>query len=112
MLFKSLKIKILVPSAYIYTNIGLVCIFIQVGDKGCVVGIEHIKDLNDQAIKNVQVDSPELLKSKQLTLLGRFIRTHISLHCDLSMCCTTSLSGQTQVVKSLGTKVDLAFKQK
>lgn len=68
-------------TAYIYTNIGLVCIFVQVGDKGYAVGIEHIKELNDQAIKNVEVDSPELLKSKKLTLLGR---THF--YCIIDAC--------------------------
>lgn len=73
------------------------------GDKGCVVGIEHIKDLNDQAIKNVQVDSPELLKSKQLTLLGRFIRTHI--HCIVTYRCAALpvyVVKRTQVVQFLG----------
>lgn len=38
-------------TAYICTNIGHDCIVIQVGDKGYAVGIEHIKELNDQAIK-------------------------------------------------------------
>ena len=69
-------------TAYICTNIGLDCIVIQVGDKGYAVGIEHIKELNDQAIKNVEVDSPELLKSKQLTLLGR---THFCCVTDIYM---------------------------
>lgn len=69
-------------TAYICTNIGLDCIVIQVGDKGYAVGIEHIKELNDQAIKNVEVDSPQLLKSKQLTLLGR---THFCCIIDIYM---------------------------
>ena len=44
---------------------------LQVGDTGCAVGIEHIKELNDQAIENVKKDSPELLQSERLMLVGR-----------------------------------------
>ena len=39
------------------------------GESGCTVGIEHIKELNDQAIKNVNKDSPELLKSERVMLI-------------------------------------------
>ena len=35
------------------------------------MGIEHIKELNDQAIENVKKDSPELLESERLMLVGR-----------------------------------------
>lgn len=43
----------------------------QVGETGCVVGIEHIKELNDQAIVNVDKDNPKLLKSDRVKLVGK-----------------------------------------
>ena len=33
----------------------------QVGPTGCVVGIEHIKELVDQSVKNAQKDSLDLI---------------------------------------------------
>ena len=45
------------------------CMAHMVGEKGCAVGIEHIPELNDQALKNVNKDNPELLKSGRVTLV-------------------------------------------
>ena len=42
----------------------------QVGPTGCVVGIEHIKELVDQSIKNVQKDNPDLLKEERIKLIS------------------------------------------
>ena len=42
----------------------------QVGPTGCVVGIEHIKELVDQSVKNVQKDSPDLLKEERIELIS------------------------------------------
>ena len=44
------------------------CMAHMIGESGCSVGIEHIKELNDQAIKNVEKDNPELLKSESTTV--------------------------------------------
>ena len=42
----------------------------QVGPTGCVVGIEHIKELVDQSVKNVQKDSPDLLREERIKLIS------------------------------------------
>eukprot|EP00731_Ephydatia_muelleri_P021986 Em0014g577a len=46
-----------------------VCFARMVGATGVVVGIEHIKELNDQAIENVKKHHRELLESKRLKLV-------------------------------------------
>ena len=38
----------------------------QVGPTGCVVGGEHIKELVEQSVKNVQKDGPVLLKGERI----------------------------------------------
>lgn len=45
------------------------CMAHMIGESGCSVGIEHIKELNDQAIKNIEKDNPELLKSERVLLV-------------------------------------------
>lgn len=45
------------------------CMAHMMGENGCAVGIEHIKELNDQAVKNVQKDNPDLLKSGRVILV-------------------------------------------
>lgn len=45
------------------------CMAHMIGESGCAVGIEHIKELNDQAIKNVNKDNEELLKSERMMLI-------------------------------------------
>ena len=41
------------------------CMAHMVGESGCAVGIEHIQELNDLALKNVEKDCPDLLKSER-----------------------------------------------
>ena len=45
------------------------CIAHMIGETGCAIGIEHIDKLNDMAVKNVQKDNPELLKSERVMLI-------------------------------------------
>jgi len=40
------------------------------GPSGRVVGIEHIDELVQMSIKNVQADDPELLSSGRIKLIG------------------------------------------
>lgn len=42
----------------------------QTGPMGRVVGIEHIDELVQMSIKNVQADDPELLSSGRIKLVG------------------------------------------
>lgn len=42
----------------------------QTGPMGRVVGIEHIDELVQMSIKNVQADDPELLSSGCIKLVG------------------------------------------
>lgn len=44
--------------------------FMQTGPMGRVVGIEHIDELVQMSIKNVQADDPELLSSGRIKLVG------------------------------------------
>lgn len=44
--------------------------FVQTGPTGRVVGIEHINELVQISIKNVQADDPELLSSGRIKLIG------------------------------------------
>ncbi|XP_065901771.1 protein-L-isoaspartate(D-aspartate) O-methyltransferase-like isoform X2 [Dysidea avara] len=46
------------------------CMGHMVGPTGCVVGIEHIKELVDQSVKNVQKDNPDLLKEERIKLIA------------------------------------------
>lgn len=43
----------------------------QVGPKGKVVGIDHIKELVDDSVNNVRKDDPLLLSSGRVKLLGK-----------------------------------------
>ena len=45
------------------------CVVHMVGKTGRAVGIEHIKDLTDLSIKNIQKDNPDLLKSERILLI-------------------------------------------
>lgn len=44
--------------------------YMQVGPTGKVVGIEHIEELVQASVKNVQTDDPELLTSGGIKLVG------------------------------------------
>lgn len=46
-------------------------VFMQVGPSGKVVGIDHIDELVQSAIKNVQTDDPEFLASGRIKLVGK-----------------------------------------
>ena len=37
------------------------------------MGIEHIKELVDQSVKNVKKDNPDLLKEERIKLLGESV---------------------------------------
>ena len=41
------------------------------GEKGRVIGIDHIHDLVDMSIANVKKDKPDLLKSQRVKLFGK-----------------------------------------
>ena len=41
----------------------------MMNDQGLVVGVEHIKELYEQAKKNISKSNSELLKSKKIVLL-------------------------------------------
>ena len=43
------------------------------GSSGCVVGIEHIKELVDLSVKNIQNDAPHLLEEERVKLLGQLV---------------------------------------
>jgi len=45
------------------------CMAYMVGEKGKVVGIEHIKDLVELQIKNISKNHEDLLKNKQLQII-------------------------------------------
>lgn len=42
----------------------------QVGPKGKVIGIDHIKELVDDSITNVKKDDPSLITSGRVKLIG------------------------------------------
>lgn len=44
---------------------------LQVGPKGKVIGIDHIKELVDDSINNVKKDDPSLITSGRVKLIGR-----------------------------------------
>lgn len=46
------------------------CVAAQVGPKGKVIGIDHIKELVDDSISNVKKDDPSLITSGRITLTG------------------------------------------
>ena len=48
----------------------------QVGPTGYVVGIEHIKELVEQLVKNVQKNTPDLSKEEKIKLISES-STHI-----------------------------------
>lgn len=56
------------------------CIFIfymQVGPTGKVVGIDHIAELVQASVKNVQADELELLTSGRVKLVGETLKNGI-----------------------------------
>ncbi len=53
------------------------CGVLQVGPKGKVIGIDHIKELVEDAITNVKKDDPSLISSGRIKLNGW--STHPSL---------------------------------
>lgn len=50
------------------------------GEKGRVVGIDHIQGLVDMSIDNVTKDKPDLLKSQRVKLVGMPIFQFQPLH--------------------------------
>lgn len=42
----------------------------QVGPKGKVIGIDHIKELVDDSLSNVKKDDPSLITSGRVKLIG------------------------------------------
>lgn len=49
------------------------CVILQVGPKGKVIGIDHIKELVDDSISNVKKDDPSLITSGRVKLTGKKI---------------------------------------
>jgi protein-L-isoaspartate(D-aspartate) O-methyltransferase len=45
------------------------CMAIMLGEKGIAVGIDHIPELVEMSVHNIEKDQPELLQSGQLRLL-------------------------------------------
>lgn len=45
------------------------CMTYMVGSSGCVIGIEHIKELVDLSVKNIKNDAPSLLAEDRIRLL-------------------------------------------
>lgn len=43
----------------------------QVGPKGKVIGIDHIKELVDDSVTNVKKDDPSFITSGRIKLLGK-----------------------------------------
>lgn len=50
-----------------------VCMALMVGPNGRAVGIDHIPELVNKSIRNVQNDKPELLASGRVQLIGKFL---------------------------------------
>lgn len=46
------------------------CCSFQIGPTGKAVGVEHIKELVHESIRNVQEDDPTLLSSGRVKLVG------------------------------------------
>lgn len=49
------------------------CMAHMLGEKGRVVGIEHIPELVKLATKNINQDNPALLASERIKLVGAYI---------------------------------------
>lgn len=45
------------------------CLAHMVGETGCTVGIEHIPELTEMSIHNINKDNPELLKSERILVV-------------------------------------------
>ncbi len=45
------------------------CMALMVGSTGCVVGIEHIKELSESSREKIKSDQPELLSSNRILLV-------------------------------------------
>lgn len=46
-------------------------VLLQVGPKGKVIGIDHIKELVDDSISNMKKDDPSLITSGRVKLIGK-----------------------------------------
>lgn len=46
------------------------CMALMMGPDGLTIGIDHIPELVNKSIKNVQTDNPELLISGRVKLIG------------------------------------------
>ena len=51
-------------------------LFFQVGETGRVIGIDHIKELVDWSIANVQKDHGYLLESGQVKLVSEYTKNN------------------------------------
>lgn len=50
-----------------------VCMSLMIGPNGFAVGIDHIPELVEKSIRNVQLDKPELLSSGRVKFVGKFV---------------------------------------
>lgn len=57
---------------------------LQVGPKGKVIGIDHIKELVDDSINNVKKDDPSLITSGRVKLIGKTSRMKALYLCFFS----------------------------
>lgn len=55
------------------------CMALMIGSRGRVIGVEHIPELVDKSIENVQIDHPELLSSNRVKFKGKKI-TRVSTY--------------------------------
>lgn len=46
------------------------CGVLQVGPRGKVIGIDHIKELVEDSVTNVKKDDPSLISSGRIRLIG------------------------------------------
>lgn len=47
-----------------------VCLSMMLGPNGRAIGIDHIPELVDKSVKNVENDKPQLLSSKRVKFVG------------------------------------------
>lgn len=59
----------------------------QVGPKGKVIGIDHIKELVDDSLTNVKKDDPNFITSGRVTLMGEveLLKCNIVFVCGLGL---------------------------
>lgn len=71
------------------------CFSFQMGPTGKAVGVEHIKELVHESIRNVQEDDPTLLSSGRVKLVGELtgiLMLVLSCQCISSSCLQSSAS--------------------